>query len=46
LAAKSVEQIKIPPDGAEGSLMTHGGRFGGYGLFMENGKLIYVYFRE
>jgi arylsulfatase A-like enzyme len=36
-------QFEIPPDGAEGILMTHGGRFGGYGLFMENGKLIYVY---
>jgi arylsulfatase len=33
----------IPKDGAEGVLLTQGGRFGGHGLFVQNGKLTYVY---
>jgi len=35
--------INISEQGAEGILMTHGGRFGGYGLFIKDGKLIYVH---
>ena len=32
------------PDGkAEGVLVTHGGKFGGYGLFVQNGKPTFVY---
>ena len=33
--------VVIPEDGAEGVLLTHGGRFGGYGLFVKDGKLVY-----
>ena len=33
----------IPEAGAEGMLLTQGGRFGGHGLFVQGGKLIYVY---
>jgi arylsulfatase len=33
----------IPAAGAEGVLVTQGGRFGGYGLFIQNGKLTYIY---
>jgi arylsulfatase len=33
----------IPPAGAEGMLLTQGGRFGGHGLFVQDKKLIYVY---
>ena len=28
---------------AEGVLVTHGGKFGGYGLFVQNGKPTFVY---
>lgn len=33
--------VVIPQTGAEGVLLTHGGRFGGYGLFVKDGKLVY-----
>jgi arylsulfatase len=33
----------IPEAGAEGMLLTQGGRFGGHGLFVQGGKLTYVY---
>jgi len=33
----------IPKGGAEGVLLTQGGRFGGHGLFVQNGRLTYVY---
>jgi arylsulfatase len=33
--------VMIPKEGAEGVLMTHGGRFGGYGLFVKDGQLTY-----
>jgi arylsulfatase len=36
-------EVTIPKDGAEGMLFTQGGRFGGHGLFVQNGKLTYVY---
>jgi arylsulfatase len=35
--------IEIPPGGGEGMILTQGGRFGGWGLFMRQGKLIYHY---
>jgi arylsulfatase len=35
--------VDIPSSGAEGTLVTEGGRFGGYGLFVQGGKLVYVY---
>jgi arylsulfatase A-like enzyme len=33
----------IPEAGAEGMLLTQGGRFGGHGLFVQDRKLVYVY---
>jgi arylsulfatase len=35
--------VDIPPGGANGMLVTEGGRFGGYALFLQNNKLVYVY---
>ncbi len=34
-------EVNIPKEGAEGVLITQGGRFGGYGLFIQDGKLVY-----
>jgi arylsulfatase len=36
-------QAMIPQAGAEGMLLTQGGRFGGHGLFVQDNKLVYVY---
>lgn len=33
--------VEIPPGGAEGVLVAHGGRFGGYALYAKNGRLVY-----
>ena len=38
-----IAKVVIPEKGAEGVLMTHGGRSGGYGVFIQEGKLIYRY---
>jgi len=35
--------VEIPEQGAEGMLITVGGRFSGYGLFVKDGKLVYHY---
>jgi arylsulfatase A-like enzyme len=35
--------ITIPKGGAEGMIVTFGGRFGGYGLFLQHGKPVFVY---
>jgi hypothetical protein len=35
--------VVIPDGGAEGVLLTHGGRFGGYVLYVKDGKLTYHY---
>ena len=32
-------EVTIPEGGAEGMIVTDGGRFGGYGLFLEQGRL-------
>jgi arylsulfatase len=32
-------EVEIPEGGAEGMIVTQGGRFGGYGLFLSKGKL-------
>lgn len=32
-------EVEIPPGGAEGMIVTEGGRFGGYGLFLAKGVL-------
>ena len=31
-------EVEIPPGGAEGMIVTQGGRFGGYGLFLSGGR--------
>ncbi|BAU65501.1 sulfatase [Stanieria sp. NIES-3757] len=35
--------VTIPDEGAEGMLATLGGRFAGYGLFIQDNKLVYHY---
>ena len=32
-------EVDIPDGGAEGMIVTHGGRFGGYGLYLSKGEL-------
>jgi arylsulfatase len=36
-------EVDIPQGGAEGMLVTNGGRFGGYGLYLLKGKPVFVY---
>ncbi len=36
-------EITVPEGGAEGMIATMGGRFGGYGLFLQKGKPVFVY---
>ena len=36
-------EITVPEGGAEGMIVTYGGRFGGYGLFLQKGKPVFVY---
>lgn len=38
-----VADITVPPDGAEGVIVTDGGRFGGYGLYLLKGKPVFVW---
>jgi arylsulfatase len=35
--------VEIPPGGAEGMLVTQGGRFGGWGFYVLQGKPVYVW---
>ncbi|WP_233132819.1 arylsulfatase [Synechococcus sp. MW101C3] len=35
--------IEVPAGGAEGMLLTSGGRFGGYGFYLKNGKPVWVW---
>ena len=35
--------VEIPQGGAEGMIVTDGGRFGGYGLYLLKGKPVFVY---
>ena len=35
--------ITVPKGGAEGMIVTMGGRFGGYGLFLQKGKPVFAY---
>jgi len=35
--------VEIPETGAEGILLTQGGRFAGWGFFLEDGKPTYIY---
>ena len=36
-------EVEIPPAGAEGVLVSCGSRFGGYALFVQDGRLTYVH---
>ncbi|NWK54662.1 arylsulfatase [Verrucomicrobiaceae bacterium N1E253] len=36
-------EVVIPDGGAEGMMVTHGGRFAGYGFYLLKGKPVYVY---
>jgi arylsulfatase A-like enzyme len=36
-------EVTIPKEGAEGMIVTLGGRFGGYGLYLLKGKPVFVY---
>jgi arylsulfatase len=36
-------EVEIPPAGAEGVLVTQGGRFGGFSFYVQGGRLHYVY---
>ena len=36
-------EVVVPKGGAEGMLITHGGRFSGWGLYVLNGKLVFCY---
>jgi hypothetical protein len=35
--------VTVPKDGAEGMIVTQGGRFGGYALYLLKGKPVFVY---
>ncbi|CAN5476383.1 arylsulfatase [soil metagenome] len=36
-------EVEVPEDGGEGMLVTLGGRFGGYGLYLLKGKPVFTY---
>jgi arylsulfatase len=36
-------EVEIPEDGAEGMIVTHGGRFTGYGFYLLDGKPVYTW---
>ena len=36
-------EVVIPEDGAEGIILTHGGRFAGYGFYLLEGKPVFCY---
>lgn len=36
-------EIEVPKDGAEGMLVTQGGRFGGYGFYVLKGRPVFVW---
>jgi arylsulfatase A-like enzyme len=35
--------IEVPPDGGQGMLLTQGGRFGGFGFYLVNGKPVFTW---
>ena len=35
--------VEVPPGGGEGMIVTDGGRFGGYGLYLLKGKPVFTY---
>ncbi len=36
-------EVDVPQDGSDGMLVTQGGRFGGYGLYLLEGKPVFLY---
>jgi hypothetical protein len=36
-------EVEVPQGGAEGIIVTEGGRFGGYGLYLLKGKPVFLY---
>jgi len=36
-------EIEVPPGGAEGMILTSGGRFGGYGFYLLQGKPVFLW---
>jgi arylsulfatase A-like enzyme len=36
-------EVEVPEDGGEGVIVTDGGRFGGYGLYLLKGKPVFTY---
>jgi arylsulfatase A-like enzyme len=36
-------EVEIPQGGAEGMIVTHGGRFGGYGFYLLKGKPVFLW---
>ena len=36
-------EVEVPSDGGEGMIVTDGGRFGGYGLYLLRGKPVFTY---
>ncbi len=38
-----IADVEIPDGGADGMLLTQGGRFAGFGLYVRDGKLVYDY---
>ena len=36
-------EVEVPANGAEGMIVTDGGRFGGYGLYVVKGKPVFLY---
>lgn len=42
-SSKITAELDIPSDGANGAILSQGGRFGGWSLFMKDGKPAYTY---
>jgi hypothetical protein len=38
-----IADVTIPKAGADGMIVTFGGRFGGYGLYLQRGRPVFVY---
>jgi arylsulfatase A-like enzyme len=38
-----VARVELPPDGAEGVLLAQGGRFGGFAIYVQDGRAHYTY---
>ncbi len=38
-----IAEVDVPANGGEGVIVTHGGRFGGYGLYLLKGKAVFTY---